>query len=141
MSTPAFRRFAEAIGRRSAAADAVSVAGAAATLCRDVERVLTPIVGTRGVAALLHRSLFLTAKEHPFLALPAPLTAPDEIAGHLRAALLTVPAEPGLTGAAALFDAFDTLLASMIGPALTARLLGPVWDLPSSGDAAQDVRS
>ena len=36
-------------------------------LCAEIGAALTPIVGSRGVAALYKRSLFLTAQAHPAL--------------------------------------------------------------------------
>jgi hypothetical protein len=36
---------------------------------------------------------------------------------------------------------FQNLLDTLIGASLTERLLRPVWDTPSSGQAVQDNRS
>jgi hypothetical protein len=41
----------------------------------------------------------------------------------------------------ALFRTFSDLLTSLIGAALAERLLGPVWEKTSRGEAAQDRSS
>ncbi len=114
------------------------VADAIVALWRDIERQLTPIIGQRGVAALHGRSLFLTARVHPWLAV-----APDRVAlamdlDALRAAVLQQDAAAAMHGCGDLFTSFHDLLSSMVGPALTDRLLRDVWDPPTSGTPAQE---
>ena len=116
------------------------VADAVVSLWREIELRLTPIIGARGVAALHGRSLFLTAREHAWLA-----TGPDRVAmgmdlNALRLAVLTQDAGAALTGGGALFVNFHDLLTSMVGPALTERLLRDVWAPPSNGLPAQDIQ-
>jgi hypothetical protein len=40
------------------------IAASVATACRGIETALAPVIGRRGVAALLGRSLQITAKTH-----------------------------------------------------------------------------
>jgi hypothetical protein len=96
-------------------------------------------VGEQGLAALYRRTVHQTTMQHPWLSgrdegLPAD-TEP--------AALAALIARQSGTDAAAAADGFllgfQALLASLIGPSLTARLLRTVWDNPSSGTAAQDT--
>jgi hypothetical protein len=42
-------------------------------------------------------------------------------------------------GGSTFLNTFHELLASLIGPSLTKRLLRSVWEPPSSGTAAQDT--
>ncbi len=100
---------------------------------------LDPIIGERGVAALLNRSLKLVSASHPWLAAGrgGALDAVDPAA--LEAALLLRPSAEAADGGAALFQAFRDLLVSLVGTALTTRLLHSVWT-PSTGDTpAQDL--
>jgi len=123
-------------------ADAPQLAEAVAALWREINAALHPIVGQRGVAALYHRSLAVTAPARPCL---APLLAPTLPASLDPAALQAVlagldAAEAAATGCA-LFDTFRALLASLVGAALTDRLLHAVW-APTTGEPpAQDNAS
>ena len=135
-------RFADAIGRRAGAdAGGGAVADAALEMWRGVADALTPVVGGRGVMALLHRSVFVAGREYPYLTQTLEPGSRDVNVDGLRLALEAQATAEAINGSAALFAAFDALVASMIGLALTERLLAPVWDLPSSGEAAQDVRT
>ncbi len=140
MTTPKSRRIDAALARRSGnGASVEQVADTVVAMWHDIERELSPIVGTRGVAALHGRSLFLAARQFPWLN-----GAPD--GGHLsmdmaalRAKIVRWQATEALQACGASFAVFHELLASMVGPALTERLLLPVWDTPSSGQPAQDL--
>lgn len=105
---------------------------------REIEVALSPIIGNRGVGALFHRSLKLVSATHPWLGagLGGALDAVDPAA--LKAALLLQPAAEAAEGGAALLESFHGLLSSLVGAALTNRLLHSVWT-PSTGDTpAQD---
>jgi hypothetical protein len=123
-------------------ADAPQLAEAVGALWLEINAALHPIIGQRGVAALYHRSLALTAPARPCL---APLLAPTLPASLDPAALQAVlarldAAEAAATGCA-LFDTFRALLASLVGAALTDRLLHAVW-APTTGEPpAQDNAS
>ena len=124
------------VGRDARAAE---VADALIAIWRDIDTLLTPLVGQKGVAALHGRSLYLAARSHPWLSRPSDdvLDALDFSWLH-RVTSARTPAD-ALEGAGVLLSAFDSLLASLIGPSLGARLLHSVWATPTSGDAAQDT--
>ncbi|MBX3636035.1 MAG: hypothetical protein KF683_11740 [Rubrivivax sp.] len=119
-------------------ADAAQVADAVTALWREIDRVLHPIIGRRGVLALYNRSLKLAAARYPWLAdgHPGALAAVDAAA--LRAALAQQPTADALAAGHALFQGLRDLLASLIGVSLTDRLLGSVWGPPPEAPPAQD---
>ncbi len=107
-------------------------------LWTQIDDALTPIIGTRGVAALHGRSLFLTVRAFPWIAGRQDGVQVAMDLESLRLAIASQSAPDALLGASALFEAFNDLLASMVGTALTQRLLRTVWDTPFSGQPAQD---
>lgn len=109
---------------------------------KDINVVLVPIIGERGLAALYNRSLHLTAKAFPWLAAP-PATQPAGIQADIDLdalhALLNLQGVAAATaGGEALLRTFHDLLASLIGLSLTERLLFPVWEKYLSAAPAQD---
>ncbi|GAB3346700.1 hypothetical protein [Lysobacter tyrosinilyticus] len=140
MESPESHRIATTLaGRVENGANAAQIADAIVSAWQEIEAVLSPIVGQRGVAMLFKRSLYLIGPDHPWLAgmhegVP---TAVD------LAALKSVFAQQNSTDAAAAGSAFlltfHDLLASLVGPALTEQLLRPVWAHFSSGPTAQDT--
>lgn len=140
MTVPECRRIETALARRSGpGGDVRSVADAIVALWRDIELQLTPIIGPRGVAALHRRSLFLTAREHAWLAVgPDGATLANDLDA-LRSLLHQQDVDVAMTGGNALFLTFHDLLTSMVGPALTERLLRDVWDPSPSDTFAQDT--
>jgi hypothetical protein len=125
-------------GRVPAGANAEQLADAIVAVWRDIDLALHPIIGHRGVAALYNRSLRLAAATHPWLTLDHPdaLAAIDVAA--LRADLLQHTAVEAAAAGTALFRSFEQLLASLVGPALTAQLLQSVWTHPAASPPAQD---
>jgi hypothetical protein len=124
--------------RLSAGADIGLVADTILGLWQELDQALSPIVGTRGVAALYNRSLQLTTPAHPWLpsASSGVLAAIDLSA--LKAALLRQTAARAAAGGSALFETFRELLSSLVGSALTERLLRSVWTPSSGASPAQD---
>jgi len=59
----------------------------------------------------------------------------------LRAALVQLTAAEAAAGGSAVFHSFHELLASLIGAALTDRLLSSVWTHSPQGSPAQDSSS
>jgi hypothetical protein len=107
--------------------DPVAIAGELVRLVQDIAAVLTPILGSRGVAALYQRTLHVTRSSHAWVA------GPQEIAQHiidlvaLQAAFARQDRDEAAAAATALLHAFHDLLASLIGEPLCQRLLDPVW--------------
>jgi hypothetical protein len=125
-------------GQVPADANAEQLADAIVAIWREVDLALHPIIGHRGVAALYNRSLRLAATTHPWLANghADALAAIDVTA--LRADLLQQTAAEAAAAGSALFRSFEQLLASLVGPALTAQLLQSVWTHPAVSPPAQD---
>jgi len=123
----------------SEGADAARVADHVVAVWQQVEDALTPIIGQRGVAALYKRSLHLVAPDHPWLARLKEADPPAVDAAALRSALAQQDAAAAAAGGGALLQTFQELLASLVGPSLTGRLLAAAWALPTSGLSAQDT--
>lgn len=119
-------------------ADAGQIAQAAVVSWTAVDRALSPIIGSRGMAALYKRSLHLAIAEHPWLAAAYEgALQPGDFAS-LRSALSQQTATIAAAAHDAMLQIFEDLLNNLIGRSLTQRLLQTVWDHPSSGDAVQD---
>jgi hypothetical protein len=105
----------------------------------EIVQALHPVFGHRGVAALYQRSLVLSAAAHPWLAAVAAPGQPATLdPAALRDELAQLSPAEATAGASALFGAFHGLLASLVGSALTDRLLLPVWAQPPAASPAQD---
>ena len=124
-----------------AIADAHAIAALAVAEWRRVDAVLSPVIGHGGVAALYRRSLFLVRAERPWLpGVHAGALDPVEFS-ELQAALALQSADEAGAANEALQRTFHDLLASLVGSALTERLLQPRPDPTSNGDAVQDTSS
>lgn len=120
-------------------ADTARIADTAISTWRDIDAALSPIIGQRGVAALYKRSLDLTRADYPWLAaVHDAALQPGEFAA-LRTALLQRTSTDAAAANGALLRTFGNLLSNLIGGSLTERLLGFVWDNPSSGHAVQET--
>lgn len=114
------------------------IADTAVATWRSIDAVLSPIIGQRGVAALYKRSLYLSRGAHPWLAVAAEdVLQPDGFAT-LHTALAKQTSVNAAAANGALLTTFSDLLTSLIGAALTERLLQSVWSHPSSGHAVQE---
>jgi hypothetical protein len=120
-------------------ADISEVVSRVISIWQDIAAAFSPIVGQRGVAALIRRALSVSLVQFPWLsrALAEPQSA-DEFAG-LRSALANqTTADAALANAALLRNFFD-LLANLIGAALTERLLREALEHPSSDTTPQET--
>ena len=124
--------------RLAVGADAGAVADACVLIWQEIDVALMPILGERGVVMLYKRSLYLTGSGYPWLAgmHEGVLGALD--LGALKAVLAAQSSEAARHSAVALLRTFHGLLASLVGPALTARLLHSVLPPSTSGASAQD---
>ena len=122
-------------------ADAEQVAEAIMAIWLEIDQALHPIIGHRGVAALYNRSLHLTAVVYPRLAIEQPGFPATIDSSALRSALVQQTAAEAAAGGSTLFQTFHGLLASLVGPSLTDRLLSSVWTHPSPTSPAQDTSS
>jgi hypothetical protein len=120
-------------------ADAARIAEAIASTWQEIDAALTPIIGQRGVAALYKRSLYLTAATHPWLGATHQSVQPTLDLAALRSVFAQQTSADAAAGGSALLQTFHELLASLVGPSLTERLLRSVWADSSSGSPAQDT--
>ncbi|WP_455826290.1 hypothetical protein [Pseudomonas graminis] len=121
-------------------ADIAGIAEAIISILQDMDAALTPIIGQQGVAALLRRSLHLSASTPNRLAgLHQHVQAVSDRAG-LKALLLEQSAADARLFGEVLLTTFYTLLATLIGPSLTERLLRDVWE-PSLSDTPSQEKS
>jgi hypothetical protein len=130
-------------GRVATTADARQIADAIGAAWRELDQALSPVLGRRGVAALYKRSLHLNTNSYPWLAqVHGGAHAHLAIDGEPLQAVLAERSEAEAAEAGtALIHTFTELLMSLIGASLGERLLGPVWNLPSTGGTpAQDTQ-
>lgn len=105
-----------------------------------VDAALAPVIGTRGVRALLQRSLFLCQPAHPCLMSSASAEASppaDEFAA-LRNTLAACEPDVAAAADAALWQTYASLLNQLIGTALTERLIGHADAPPTRGAGPED---
>ena len=114
------------------------ISGTVVAVWRKIDEALTPIVGVRGVAALHGRSRFLASQTCPWIGGRLDGVQMTMDLESLRLVLAEQPAGDALLGATTLLEAFHDVLSTMVGIALTERLLRTVWDIPNGGHAAQD---
>jgi len=117
----------------------MTVACAFAGIWGEIEALLHPIVGRRGLTALFRRSAHVSTASFAFLA-PLAEGAPDLVpSDELVSLFSTQSVDTALDGGALLLHSFRELLSTVVGSGLTERLLQSVWSLPSSGSSAQDI--
>lgn len=122
-------------------ADAAQIAATVVSTWHAIEAALYPIVGYRGVASLYKRSLHLTSPAHPWLAvLQEGFQGTMDLAA-LQSVLTQQEEADAAAGGGDLLRTFYELLASLVGPSLTDRLLHSIWADPTSGPHAQDTSS
>lgn len=125
--------------RVSDGADAEQVADAIVAIWLEIDQVLHPIIGHRGMAALYNRSLHLTAVAYPWLAIDQPAVPAAVDPSGLRSALVQQAAAEAAAGGNALFLTFHELLSSLVGASLTDRLLRSVWTHSSPDSPVRDT--
>jgi hypothetical protein len=119
-------------------ASSSQIAGSVAAACRGIETALAPMIGRRGVAALLGRSLYLTARKHRWI---EGMTEGNQSDIDIEGFESSIARQTSANAAAAgqlFLSTFNNLLMNLIGPPLSRRFLRPVWTNSLSGMAAQD---
>jgi len=130
-----------ALHRTFAAHDtsAAQIADVMVATWHDIDAALVPIIGSKALAALYKRSLYLAARTHPWLAgAHEGAQAAIDLAAMKSVVARQSNAEAAL-GSSALLQTFNRLLSSLIGPSLTERLLRGASAGSSSGPPAQDT--
>jgi hypothetical protein len=120
-------------------ADSAQIVSSTVTTWQKIDAALCPIIGRGGVAALYKRSLYLTAPRYRWLGNANAGTRTTIDLTALQALLEQQSSADAAAASNALLQTFHTLLASLIGPALTERLLRPVWVASSYDIPAQDT--
>jgi len=118
-----------------------AIADAASATWRDINIALSPIIGQKGVAALVKRSLHLQHVDYPVLKAIHSSKILSSGFPTLHAVLIK---ETNLNAALinnALLNTFYELLTNLVGASLTHQLLHPVFVTPSNGDPVQDTLS
>ena len=106
---------------------------------REIDAALRPVIGQRGVAALYRRALYLTAAEHGWLSdVDAGVPATMDLDA-LRTRVASRTSADAVAGSVALLKAFTVLMGSLVGDALTERLLAPVTGRPQGGTPAEET--
>lgn len=125
----------------AAGASSSEIAEIAVKKWRELNAVLSPILGQQGVAALYKRSLHLKRNDYPWLvaADDREVVFGDFIS--LKTALAKRSSAEASAANLALYQSFHITLVSLIGESLTNRLLKSILDNPLNGDAVQDTSS
>jgi hypothetical protein len=125
--------------RAAEGADAPQIADAIVQTWKQIDAALAPIIGKGSVAVLYLRSVHLIEPAHPWLAhMQTGVPSVVDLAA-LKAILSRQDSETAAAAGGALLQTFYELLASLVGPSLTERLLRTVWENPLSGTPAQDT--
>ena len=124
----------------AAGADVRLIAATAVSTWRDIDAALSLVIGRRGFAALYRRSLRLTSADHPCLAAASDGDVGPGRFAALQTALAQQAPSPATAANDALLRTFRDLLSQLIGLALTARLLGPLINYPTSAARVQEAR-
>lgn len=139
MESPDSRKFAATLKHLAAqGAELAQITDAIVSTWQAVEGALAPVIGSKGVAALYDRSLYLTVPGHPWLA--ALYTNDDRPIDlvQLRTVLAQQDSRAAAAGGGAHLQTLHELLASLIGPSLTEQLLRAAWDNPFDRPAPED---
>jgi hypothetical protein len=124
--------FMELLVRRiGAPPDATGVSAATIGIWTQVTEQLAPVIGLRGVRSLLCRSVHITAKRIPWLAVAGEPESCEALLSHLRARLEECEAVKGTEASRDLLITFHSLLAGLIGEQLTDQLMYPILIAPS----------
>jgi hypothetical protein len=118
---------------------AAQISAAVVAIWHEIDAALTPILGQGGVAALYKRTLCLTGTAHPWLASRREDLSTGVDLEALKAVLSQQSGAAAAAGGNDFLQTFHQVLASLVGPSLTERLLRSVWATPSSGPPAQDT--
>jgi hypothetical protein len=113
----------------------VSLTTKVVSVWRDIDVALAPIIGHRGVAALFGRSLHLIRADFPWLPAPDESSVDRIDFASLQSTLSQQTSADVVALSGSLLQKFAELLTNLIGASLTERLLRPVVDVHSTGDA------
>lgn len=107
--------------------DASVIAEATLNTWRRMADRLAPVIGAHGVDALFSRSLHVTSKTFPWLAMAGNDGSNAALMTDLKARLAGQETTAAAEASHALLVNLTELLTTLIGASLTERLLTPVW--------------
>jgi hypothetical protein len=119
-------------------ASSSQIARSVAAACRGIEAALAPVIGRRGVAALLGRSLHLTARTHGWIEGMTEGSQSDIDVEGFESSIARQTGADAAAGGQLFLSTFNNLRVSLIGPPLSWRFLRPVWTSSLSGTTPQD---
>lgn len=118
--------------------DVAQIADEIVAMFQEINDALSPIIGRRGVDALYKRSLHLATPAYPWLAVARDGAQDFMETAKLKATLCAQGPASAAAGGVAALQTFHDLLASLVGPSLTERLLHPIWNKSLGIPPAQD---
>ena len=140
MQSQDLRRIAAPLARRLAMdADAAQIADAVVALWQEVDAALAPVVGRRGVAVLLVRSVHVASAAHPWMAALVEDSRPALDPAALQSLLARQSSAEAAAGGSAVLRTVHELLTSLVGPSLSERLLRTVGARPSDTPPTHDT--
>ena len=110
--------------------DTSAIAEATFSTWRQMAARLAPLIGARGVDVLFSRSLHLTSKAFPWVAIAGDHADSAASLASFKACFETRETAVAAEASYALLLTFTELLETLIGESLTERLLGPIWAPP-----------
>ena len=116
------------LARNSGASPAAGdIVRATFDLWRQMASRLEPVIGARGVDVLFGRSVHLTAKAFPWLAITGAYGNSATSLERLEARFEELEIPVATDACSALLATFTELLAGLVGESLAGRLLGVAW--------------
>lgn len=125
--------------RAGAAADARAVADATIGTWRQLESLLAPVIGKQGVDVIFRRALHLSSNRFSWLAFGEEFVDSAVLLASLQARLASRQPDEVAEAGYALLVNFTELLTTLIGEALSERMLRQVWFFPASSE--QEIES
>ena len=125
--------------RAGGVTEARAVAEATIGTWCPMDRLLAPVIGTQGVDVNFRRALYLTSKTFPWLACEEECRERAVLLANIKVRLENRCADDVAEAGYTLLVCCTELLSTLIGEALTERVLAPVWASQSS--AEQEIES
>jgi hypothetical protein len=133
--TLALKVLAQYAGR---APGASGISAAAQRAYDELRRAAIPLIGQGGVEALFGRAVHLAKQDHPSLVHTGESDVKESPLASVILSLERQDAAVSMAAAAAVFATFTGLLVTLIGEALTTRLLRKAWPDAFSDTTAQE---
>lgn len=118
-------------------ADVERIAAAALETWQRIEAALAPIIGPLGFSSIYGRALKRSCAEHQWLCSIPPSSKDGPALAALHTALVQRSDAEAVAAHASLLQSFCEILSSLVGPALTERLLRNAWDPQSSNPSPE----